>query len=185
MNDTATLSPTAAAPRVADRIGWPDDPRFLAWRAFLRAHAAVTRRLETELETDQALSLADYDALIQLAFAPDLRLRMNELADGLMLTRSGVSRLVDRLVGDGLVERDRCSADARGAYAVLTEAGLARLRAATPTHVHGVERHFLDALADADLEPFVRALDALVGRADGPCVETSSSSHPGRQDHPV
>ncbi len=169
MTDSALLDPAERTPRAAQRIGWPDDPRLLAWGAFLRAHAAVSRRLEAELEAAEQLSLADYDALVQLAFVEERRLRMNELADRLMLTRSGVSRLVDRLAADGLVARDRCSADARGAYAVLTDAGLSRLRAATPIHVHGVRRHFLEALPESDLAAFVRALDALVGVAGEPC----------------
>lgn len=169
MSEDTLIERDPVAATVADRIGWPDDPRFAAWATFLRAYAAVSRRLEAELEAAEQLSLADFDALAQLAFVDERRLRMNELADRLMLTRSGVSRLVDRLAADGLVARDRCAADARGAYAVLTDAGLARLRAATPVHIHGVRRHFLDALSDGDLAGFVRALDALACVADGPC----------------
>ena len=100
------------------------DPRLLPWVVFLRAHAAVSRALEAELEAEQSMSLADYEALIQLAHADGRRLRMSELADRMILTRSGISRLVDRLEAGRYVERVACSTDARGAYAMLTDGGL-------------------------------------------------------------
>jgi DNA-binding MarR family transcriptional regulator len=140
----------------------PDDPRLRAWVAFLRAHAAVTRRLEVELHAERGLSLADYDALVQLAIADDRRLRMSELADRVVLSRSGVSRLVDRLVAQGLVVRRACPTDARGSWAELTPEGIDRLRDAAPVHLRGVEAHFLDLIADADREGLVRALEAVV-----------------------
>lgn len=140
------------------------DPRLRPWVAFLRAHAAITRRLEGELQDEQALSLADYDALFQLAQAAGGRLRMNELADSLLLTRSGVSRLVDRLALDGYVVRARCRTDARGAFAVLTDAGRQRLESAKPTHLRGVVDHFLAGLPETDREPFTRALETILRR---------------------
>ncbi|MER3418594.1 MAG: MarR family transcriptional regulator, partial [Chloroflexota bacterium] len=103
-----------------------DDPRLGAWRAFLEAHARLARRLDDELRAGHGISLAEYDALLQLARAPGRRLRMNQLADRVILSRSGITRLVDRLVAAGLVERTTCSTDARGAEAVLTEAGVER-----------------------------------------------------------
>jgi DNA-binding MarR family transcriptional regulator len=112
-----------------------------AWRTFLRAHASVTRRLEAELIAEHDLPLASYDVLVQLSEAPERRLRMTELADRILLSRSGLTRLADRLERDGLLTREACPSDARGTLAVLTEAGLDRLRSAWPTHRRGVSEH--------------------------------------------
>ena len=150
------------------------DARLLPWLAFIRAHAAVYRTLESELEAEQSMSLADYDALVQLAIADHQRLRMNELAACLVLTRSGVSRLVDRLEADGYVQRVACSTDARGAFATLTAAGLERLRTASPTHLRGVDEHFLDAIPSADRDAFVRVLEAIVAGMDPDPREASA-----------
>lgn len=138
-----------------------DEPRLEAWRAFLRAHARIMRTLERELETDAGMALSDYDVLVQLALADERRLRMSELADRVVLSRSGMTRLVDRLVADGLVERATCDTDRRGQWASLTDAGLARLREATPIHLRGVAEHFLDRLATDDLVTLKRMLAPL------------------------
>jgi DNA-binding MarR family transcriptional regulator len=129
----------------------PTTAELAAWRAFLRAHATVTRRLETELVAEQRLSLAAYDVLVQLAEAPQRRLRMTELADAVLLSRSGVTRLVDRLERAGLVCRSRVADDGRGVAAALTGAGLDRLRTASRTHLAGVARHFAAPLDTGDL----------------------------------
>ncbi len=139
-----------------------DDPRLRAWIAFLRAHAAVTRRLEAELHAERDLGLAEYDALVQLALADDRRLRMSELAERVVLSRSGVSRLVDRLEATGLVVRAACKDDARVSWATLTDAGLDRLREASPVHLRGVEAHFLAQIPDDDREALIRALETVV-----------------------
>jgi DNA-binding MarR family transcriptional regulator len=143
------------------------DPRLAPWRAFLLAHARVARRLDEELRVEHDISFAEYDALLVIARAPDRRIRMGQLAEGVLLSKSGVTRLVDRLVGDGLVERSACLADARGAEAVLTERGLARLRAASRTHLRGIDEHFLAVVDDADLEAVERSMTA-VARQAGP-----------------
>ena len=135
-----------------------------AWRTFLRAHAQVVRRLEAELLAEHELSLPSYDVLVQLSEAPCHRLRMTELADRVLLSRSGLTRLVDRLVREAQVERQSCPSDARGTHAVLTEAGLARLRAAWPTHLRGVAEHVTDKLTPAEVEQ----LDGLLGKLVGP-----------------
>jgi DNA-binding MarR family transcriptional regulator len=109
------------------------------------------RALDAELERAHGLRLVDYDVLIHLARSPDRRLRMAELAEAVLLTRSGLTRLVDRLEQRGLVERRKCANDARGAFAVLTDEGLRRFREAHPTHVAGVRRLFLDVLSRDDL----------------------------------
>ena len=127
------------------------DPRLATWAAFLRAHARVVRELERELQAEQRMALTDYDVLVQLAAADDRRLRMSDLADRLLLSRSGVTRLVDRLVAEGLVERVSCDTDRRGLWAALTDAGLARLRSAAPTHLRGISEHFLDRLSPEEL----------------------------------
>jgi DNA-binding MarR family transcriptional regulator len=141
------------------------DPRIEPWRAFLQAHARVARRLDEELRAEHDLSVAEYDALLNIAEAPDRRLRMRRLADQVVLSKSGVTRLIDRLVADGLVERSSCTTDARGAEAVLTEAGLRRLRAASRTHLRGIADHFLDVVDDADLQVVDRVMRAVADRA--------------------
>lgn len=164
------MSETAAPYRTSAVSGAPnpDDPRLRAWVAFLQAYAVVTRRLEAELHAERGISLAEYDALVQLAVADERRLRMSELAERVVLSRSGVSRLVDRLEGDGLVARRACPTDARGAWAELTPAGLDRLRAAAPVHLRGVDGHFLSAIDEEDREGLVRALEAVVRASHTP-----------------
>lgn len=143
----------------------PRDPRLEPWRAFLQAHAWITRRLDEELRAEHDLSLAEYDALLSIADAPGRRIRMRKLADRVILSKSGVTRLIDRLVLDGLVERDVCLSDARGAEAVLTAAGLDRLRRASRTHLRGIGEHFLGALEPSDAAAVQRSMLAVAERA--------------------
>lgn len=143
------------------------DSRLAPWRAFLLAHARVSRRLDEELRADHDLSLAEYDTLLTIAQTPERRIRMGQLAEVVILSKSGVTRLIDRLVSDGLVERGVCLADARGAEAVLTDRGLDRLRSASSTHLRGISEHFLAALASSDLEVIERTMTA-VARQAGP-----------------
>lgn len=137
----------------------PDEERLTAWGTFLRAHARITRVLEHELQSEQDLSLADYDVLYQLAAADGRRLRMSDLAERLLLSRSGATRLVDRLESDGLVQRTSCATDRRGLWAYLTDAGVARLRDAAPTHQRGICEHFLDRIPARELERLQRTLE--------------------------
>jgi DNA-binding MarR family transcriptional regulator len=139
-----------------------DDSGMGAWRSFLHAHARLTRRLDEELQVAHRLSLAEYDALLQLARAPGRRLRMSVLAERVLLSRSGITRLVDRLVADGMLERSACSTDARGAEATLTAAGLDRLRAASATHLDGVRRYFLEVIGPADQAAIERGLNGVI-----------------------
>lgn len=138
------------------------DPRLATWRTFLRAHARVVRELERELQADQGMALSDYDVLVQLAAADERRLRMSELAERLLLSRSGATRLVDRLVADGLVERLVCESDRRGQWASLTDAGRDRLRQASPTHLSGVERHFLERFSPEELPALEGMLERVI-----------------------
>lgn len=128
-----------------------DEDELAAWRGFLRAHAHLVRELDAELTREHSLSLSTYDVLVQLAHTRGRRLRMSELADSVLLTPSGLTRLVDRLCRDGLVERVRCDDDARGSFAVLTDLGAERLTAARRTHLDGVRRLFLSHFSPADL----------------------------------
>jgi DNA-binding MarR family transcriptional regulator len=123
-----------------------DDSQLKAWRRFLQAHAVLVRRLEADLLAEHQLPLASYDVLVQLVEAPERRLRMTELAQRVLISRSGLTRLVDRLEREGLVRREACDDDARGLFAVLTDDGYARLRRAAPTHLRGVASYALDRL---------------------------------------
>jgi DNA-binding MarR family transcriptional regulator len=118
--------------------------------------------LEAELLAEHDLPLASYDVLVQLAEAPDRRLRMTELADAVLLSRSGVTRLVDRLEKGGLVARCPVESDGRGVAARLTDAGLDRLRIASRTHLRGVAHHFVNRLDEADLRTLERISSRLV-----------------------
>lgn len=166
-------SPTAttATPPAAARRSSADDLELGAWRAFLRAHARLLHRLDEELQAAHGVSLAEYDALLQLANAPDRRLRMSALAERVLLSRSGITRLVDRLVADGMVERFACPTDARGSMAAITALGISQLRAASKTHLDGVRRYFLDVVSGDEQAVIQRSLervgDGLTGKAVG------------------
>jgi DNA-binding MarR family transcriptional regulator len=114
-----------------------------AWRGLLRVHSALVKALDAELLAGHALPLTSYEVLINLQAAPGRKRRMAELADGVLLSRSGMTRLVDRLERDGLLERDQCTDDGRGTYAVLTDKGEALLQDARRTHLDGVRERFL------------------------------------------
>jgi DNA-binding MarR family transcriptional regulator len=140
-----------------------DAPEMSAWHALIRAHSRVVRRLEAELDAEHGLSLPAYEVLAHLSQAPDQRLRMTDLAQHAILTPSGLTRLVDKLARDGLVERQRCGADARVVYAVLMPLGMSRLVDAYPTHVRGVREHYLDWLTAAQRDAVSDALADLSG----------------------
>lgn len=161
----------ATAPRPATTA--PDDPALGSWRAFIHAHAKLTRRLDEELQAAHGLSLAEYDALLQIARTPERRLRMSTLAERVLLSRSGITRLVDRLVAEGAVVRTTCPTDARGAEAALTESGLRRLRAASATHLAGVQRYFLDVVGTDDREAIERGLTRVMDAVGGPSTADS------------
>ncbi len=121
------------------------------WRTLQRAQATIIRRIESELLERHGLQLASFDVLQQLAQATGQRLRMNDLADRVLLSRSGLTRLVDRLEREGLVERHACPSDARGLFAVLTDCGRGRLEEATPTYHRRIRTCFLDRLGADEL----------------------------------
>lgn len=128
---------------------WLDAEEQVTWRTWLRHSMLMFDRLDAELRREHRIGLADYEILVQLSEAPDHSLRMNELADQALVSRSRLTHRVDRLVEAGLVERQPCPTDRRGLFAVLSPAGLALLRVAAPTHVAGVRRYAIDPLSPA------------------------------------
>jgi DNA-binding MarR family transcriptional regulator len=147
----------------------PDPARLAAWRALLEAHAAVTDLLERELEQERGLPLSKFEVLLKLAEAPGGRMRMLELAQSVLLSKSGLSRLVDRMEEAELVRRERCPSDRRGAYAVLTDEGRHLLRRSAPVHLRGIQEHFAAHLADHEVWVLIHALGKVntAARDDG------------------
>ena len=127
----------------------------------LTAHATLIRRLDTDLERETGLALADFDVLAQLAAAHG-ELRMTELADRALISRSGMTRRVARLVDEGLVRRDKAGSDARGVVVALTEAGIARLAETVPVHARGIAQLFVAQLDDQELALLERALNKVI-----------------------
>jgi DNA-binding MarR family transcriptional regulator len=131
------------------------------WRSMLRAHASLMRRLDTDLERETGLALADFDVLAQLAAAHG-ELRMTELAERALISRSGMTRRVSRLVEEGLVRRGKAGTDARGVVVALTEAGIARLAETAPVHARGISKLFVAQLDDRELALLERALNKVI-----------------------
>jgi DNA-binding MarR family transcriptional regulator len=154
---TVTHRPEPPAGSEATGVG-PDAGACLsrqelgAWRGLLRVHAHLVKALDSELEQAHGLQLTSYEVLLYLDGAEDGRMRMCDLAACVLLSRSGLTRLIDRLEREGLVARHSCEQDARGAYARLTEVGHAKLAAVRPTHLAGVRRHFLAHFEAAELD---------------------------------
>jgi DNA-binding MarR family transcriptional regulator len=146
---------TVAAP---DRL---QPTELAAWRGLLEVHARVTHALDAQMRTEHGLPVSSYEVLMFLADAPAHRLRMSEIADRVLLSRSGLTRLVDRLEQLGLVSRCGVETDGRGAYAQLTEAGLDQARTARRTHLEGVRTFFLDHLNADDHEALAAIWDRL------------------------
>ena len=136
----------------------PAGPGIGAWRSLLRAHATLMRQLETQLEQQTGLALADYDVLVQLALAGG-ELRMTELAGRALISRSGMTRRVARLVDEGLVRRADATADGRGVLVALSDAGVARLTETVPAHALGIAEYFVSRLEDEELAVLENALD--------------------------
>jgi DNA-binding MarR family transcriptional regulator len=145
-----------------------------AWRGFLRVQSTVLRELSAELEHEHGLNLSAYEVLLFLEQAPQRQLRMSELAASVLLSPSGVTRLVDRLAADGLVAKSRCAEDRRGSWATITDAGVGRLQAARRTHLAGVRSRFLAPLSDADQDALAQIWEQILpGSAHGSAVHGS------------
>jgi DNA-binding MarR family transcriptional regulator len=142
------------------------------WRGFLRVYAALTKQLDAELDRTHGIPLSSYEVLINLQAAPGRRMRMADLADRALLSRSGMTRLVDRLERQGLLERDTCASDARGCFAVLTDEGEALLAKARPTHLDGVRARFLAHLEPEDCERFAAVWEKIVPGSVEPVHKT-------------
>lgn len=133
-----------------------------AWRGLLRVHSALVRELDAELVAAHGLPLSSYEVLLHLSVAPGRRMRMAELADGVLLSRSGMTRLVDRLEREALVTRDGCSSDARGRFAGLTDEGQELLDRARATHLAGVRRRFVAHFQPDELRTLAGLWDRVV-----------------------
>ena len=127
-----------------------------AWSGFIRAHATIVKELDAELQAAHGLPLSSFDVLVQLGLAPEGRMRMCDLADAVHLSRSGLTRMVDRLERQGLLERQRGERDPRQVFSAITERGLKRLAETTPTHLAGVRERFLDRLSRDQLRQLAR-----------------------------
>jgi DNA-binding MarR family transcriptional regulator len=138
-----------------------------AWRSFLQSHALILRELDADLLADQGMTTRDYQVLLYLSKEPDRRLAMSALAERTMLTRSGITRLVDGLVAAGLIERVSCPSDARVSYARLTDVGYEKLKAAGCTHIAGIQRLFLEHFTEPEVERLAELLSRLPGAAGG------------------
>ena len=128
------------------------DRELGAWRGMLRTPAMLVKRLDAELEAEHGLALTSYEVLLHLSHAPERKMRMCDVAESVLLSRSGLTRMIDRLERDGLVERVSCDDDARGSFAHLTDTGLQKLRAAQATHLEGVREHFLAHFSADELD---------------------------------
>ena len=144
-----------------------ESPKLRAWLAFLTSYRMVMDRLEEELEAERGLALTWFDVLAQLARAGG-RLRMNQLAASLVLSKSGLTRRIDRMERAGYVARESSCSDRRGAYAVLTEAGREALEAAQPVHLTGIREHFSRYLSDAEARTLEKALGLIADAATRP-----------------
>jgi DNA-binding MarR family transcriptional regulator len=145
------------------------EPELRAWRGLLRTHAQLVKRLDADLEAEHGLALTSYEVLLHLQHSEERKMRMCDVAESVLLSRSGLTRLIDRLEREGLVERVSCPDDARGAYARLTAEGQRKFRAAQGTHLAGVREHFLDHFGPEELDTMASAFERLSGVGTGVC----------------
>jgi DNA-binding MarR family transcriptional regulator len=148
-----------------------DGSALAAWRSYLQSHASIVRALDSELAAEHGLTTRDYEVLLYLAQAEDRHLPMSALAERTMLTRSGITRLIDGLVDAGLIERVACPEDARVSYAQLTEPGYEKLRRAGCSHVASINRLFVERFSPVELAQLAELLSRLPGApAEGACT---------------
>jgi DNA-binding MarR family transcriptional regulator len=139
------------------------DQALSAWVGLLRGHAALTRALNADLVTDHGLTLNDYEVLLRLSRAPERKMRRVDLAEQVLLTASGITRLLDGLQASGFVDKAACSSDARVTYAVLTDAGHEKLRSAAEVHVAGIHAMFAERYSDDEMATLAELLSRLDG----------------------
>lgn len=163
---------------------WQSDKRLRAWRLFLEAHTRVVRQMDDDLQAAHRLPIDWYDVLVQLIEAGG-RHTMGNLASALLISPSNCSRLVDRLVTDGLVRREADPNDGRVKHAVLTDQGFEALKAASPTHLDGVEQYFTRFLGDDAVEPVLELFSQILGGLGyTPDATVEPVDHPGPLDAP-
>ena len=169
MATATTQSPTDATPAAVQ-------PRPLeGWVSFLRAHAAITRELSAQLQREHDLTLNDYEVLLHLSHSEDGRMRRVDLAQQVVLTASGITRLLEGLERSGLVCKETCASDARVSYAKLTDDGRAKLRAAAETHLRGIDELFLSRYSGSELATLAELLGRLPLKGDPRAASSDSA----------
>jgi DNA-binding MarR family transcriptional regulator len=158
----------------------PPERHLAAWRSLLEVHKNVVELLSRELEEQRGLPLGWYDVLLTLDQAPEQRLRMQELAQSVLLSKSGLTRLIDRMETEGLVRRERCPSDRRGAYAVLTPEGRSAFRRAAPVHLRGIQEHFARHMDDDE----AATVDDALARVTSAARQTARARQPSRTSAP-
>ena len=142
---------------------WLTDEELILWRSFVATSSGVISKLDGLLKEKTGLNFDDYEVLVHLTEADGKRIRMSELSDRLLYSRSRLSQRIDRMVDRGLVIREKCEDDARGTWAVLTPAGQATIESAAPHHVEHVRTHLLDHIDESELQVVARTLERLAG----------------------
>lgn len=155
---------------------WLEDSQQQAWRSFLQMTARLTGRLGQELQADSELSLADFDVLVQLSETEGGRVRVLELASALQWEKSRMSHHLARMTGRGLISREQCPQDRRGAYAVITDAGRHAIEAAAPQHVAAVRRYVFDALTTEQVDALATVADRVLDRLSAPPQEAGAEN---------
>jgi len=147
------------------------EQELAAWRLFIKAHAKIIENIEQDLAEQKRVPLTTYDVLIALFEAPEHKLRFGELNRKVVLSKSGLTRLVDRLERDGLIQRERSDEDRRGAYAVLTEEGETQLRKAWPVYARGIKQYFAKSLSEAEVQSIIGSFGAMYQALQAPRSE--------------
>jgi DNA-binding MarR family transcriptional regulator len=155
-----------------------DGTALEAWRSYLQSHASILRVLDADLVAEHGMTSRDYEVLLYLSQADERKLPMSALAESTMLTRSGITRLVDGLVESGMIERVSCESDARISYAQLTDAGYEKLRQAGRTHVAGIQRLFLEHFTLDEIDHLAELLGRLPGAQRGGACTVDGDSAP-------
>ncbi|WP_261304247.1 MarR family winged helix-turn-helix transcriptional regulator [Paenibacillus andongensis] len=137
------------------------EKELAAWRLFIKAHAKIIESIEQDLAEQKKVPLTTYDVLIALFEAPDHRLRFIELNRKVVLSKSGLTRLIDRLERDGLIQREKSEEDRRGSNAVLTNEGEKQLRKAWPVYAMGIKQYFAEPLSDGEVQDLTRSLEVI------------------------
>lgn len=161
------MTAIGSIPVITESVRWLTDTEQQVWRRLLSVECRVKERLDHELRTGAGLTLGEYEVLVHLSEAPEMALRMSELASRLLLSRSGLTRRIDGLVQQALVTRQPCDDDGRGAMAVLTPQGLALLERAAPIHVRGIRHYLIDPIGASDGPEGLNGLSEGLERIEG------------------